>query len=459
MEKDLPEEVELEYVRSVLKEPLTYEKVQHGTVFEITPKPANEDKEEEEKSTFEPAKLMKNLRLDLLGGDEEDPDSEITLPFERIASSMQPITKDRGVLKKVLKSGVGPVVSPGSGVCFHYNAYLEMADEPFDSTQLRGRPFRCLLGDMIIPGLSLGVATMRKGEKAQFLVEPQYGFGRMGCPPRIPGNATTLWEVELQFVVSALDEIELKSFMQEDERRMPFPELLEKCVAKRQTGNTFYEQGEYAHAIRSYTSAIKALEEARTSNENEDKERAEVLLMLYNNISLCFIKTGKAESAIRYGKLALQSHPDDARALYRVGVGLKMMGKFDGAANYLRKALKKQPNSTHAAEQLRSIDCMKRKLFAEESAMCRRMFNTGKSSIAEEEAKRIVSMEQFGVTPQMKNSIRQRLEKFKQSASSTPITFTTGFSHTHFQYIRSVSTRLGLKCADLPGEGVKVFTE
>ncbi|KAH8018261.1 hypothetical protein HPB51_000872 [Rhipicephalus microplus] len=119
-------------------------KVQHGTVFEITPKPANEDKEEEEKSTFEPAKLMKNLRLDLLGGDEEDPDSEITLPFERIASSMQPITKDRGVLKKVLKSGVGPVVSPGSGVCFHYNAYLEMADEPFDSTQLRGRPFRCL---------------------------------------------------------------------------------------------------------------------------------------------------------------------------------------------------------------------------------------------------------------------------------------------------------------------------
>ncbi|XP_037529756.1 inactive peptidyl-prolyl cis-trans isomerase FKBP6 [Rhipicephalus sanguineus] len=462
MEKEITEEVELEYVRSVLKEPLTYEKVQHGTVFEIQPESTDEDKEEEQKSAFEPAKLMENLRLDLLGGgeDEVDPNSEITLPFERMASSMQPLTKDGGVLKKVMKPGTGPMVPPGSGVCFHYNAYLEMADEPFDSTRLRGHPFRCLLDDMIIPGLSLAVATMRKGEIARFLVAPQYAFGRMGCPPRIPANATILYEVELQFIVSAKDELELKSFMQEgDERRMPFTELVERCVAKRRIGNTFFEQGEYQYAIRSYMSAIRALEDARTSNEEEDNQRSEVLLMLYNNVSLCFIKTGKAEAAITYGKRALLSHPDDARALYRVGVGLKMTGEFDSAAKYLRKALQKQPNSTHAAEQLKNIDCLKRQLFAKESDMCRRMFNTGKSSTAEDEAKRIVAMEKSGVTPKMKNSIRERLEKFKQLPSSTPITFTAGFSEAHFDYIRAVSRSLGLKCEDLPEEGVKVSIE
>lgn len=459
MEKEITEEDEMEYVRSVLKEPLTYENVQHGTVFEIQPEPANQEKAEEE-LTFEPAKVMEHLRLDLLDGgeDEIDPNSEITLPFERMASSMQPLTKDQGVLKKVMRPGAGPVVPPGSGVCFHYNAYLEMADEPFDSTRLRGRAFRCLLDDMIIPGLSLAVATMRKGEIARFLVAPQYAFGRMGCPPRIPANATILYEVELQFIVSAKDELELKSFMQDgDERRMPFTELLERCIAKRRIGNTFFEQGEHHHAIRSYMSAIKALEDARTSNEAEDNERSGVLLMLYNNVSLCFIKTGKAEAAITYGKRALLSHPDDARALYRVGVGLKMTGEFDSAAKYLRKALQKQPNSTHVAEQLRNIDCLKRQLFAKESDMCRRMFNNGKSGTAEEEAKRIVAMERSGVTPKMKISIRERLEKFKQSPSSTPITFTAGFSDAHFDYIRAVSRSLGLRCEDLPEEGVKVW--
>lgn len=462
MEKEITEEDEMDYVRSVLKEPLTYENVQHGTVFEIQPEPANEEKEEEEKVAFEPSELLNNMRLDLLDGgeDEVDPDTDITLPFERIAVSMESLTEDRGVLKKVIRPGAGPTVPPGSGVCFHYNAYLEMADEPFDSTRLRGRTFRCLLDDMIIPGLSIAVASMRKGEIARFLIEPQYAYGRMGCPPRIPANATILYEVELQFIVSAKDELELKSFMLEgDERRMPFGELLERCVAKRRIGNTFFEQGEHHHAIKSYMSAIRALEDARTANEEEDNQRSEALLQLYNNVSLCFIHTGKAEAAIKYAKRALMSHPDDARALYRVGVGLKMTGEFNSAARYLRKVLQKQPNSKHAAEQLRNIDFLKRQLFAKESDMCRRMFNNSKSSTAEEEVKRIVAMEKSGVTAKMKTSIRERLEQLKESQSSTPVMFTAGFSDAHFEYIRTLSSSLGLKCEDLPEEGVKVFVE
>ena len=38
---------------------------------------------------------------------------------------------------------------------------------------------------------------MRKGEKAQFLIDYPYAYGELGCPPRVPGKALILATVEL----------------------------------------------------------------------------------------------------------------------------------------------------------------------------------------------------------------------------------------------------------------------
>ena len=35
----------------------------------------------------------------------------------------------------------------------------------------------------------VGVATMRKAELARFLIKPDWAYGRLGCPPRIPPDA------------------------------------------------------------------------------------------------------------------------------------------------------------------------------------------------------------------------------------------------------------------------------
>ncbi|KAH9361739.1 hypothetical protein HPB48_005108 [Haemaphysalis longicornis] len=134
------------YVPSALKEAVTVEKVREGTVLELQPSAGND--EAEQSRGFEAANMMENLRLDFLHGgeeaDDDDDNMEFKLPFERMALKMEPVTKDRLVLKKVMKPGAGLVVKAGSGVSFHYNAYLEMSDEPFDSTRLRGYPHRCL---------------------------------------------------------------------------------------------------------------------------------------------------------------------------------------------------------------------------------------------------------------------------------------------------------------------------
>ena len=38
---------------------------------------------------------------------------------------------------------------------------------------------------------------MRKGEKAQFMIDYPYAYGELGCPPRVPEKAVILATVEL----------------------------------------------------------------------------------------------------------------------------------------------------------------------------------------------------------------------------------------------------------------------
>ena len=41
----------------------------------------------------------------------------------------------------------------------------------------------------VIPFLDIATSTMRKAEITRFLIKPNYAYGDMGVPPRIPGGA------------------------------------------------------------------------------------------------------------------------------------------------------------------------------------------------------------------------------------------------------------------------------
>ena len=88
---------------------------------------------------------------------------------------------------------VGNVVPDGAIVRVHYNGYLEYSGEPYDSSRLRNQPMQFTLQkNEVLPGWEVGVATMRKNELTRFLVKPEYAFGDLGCPPRIPPQATSM---------------------------------------------------------------------------------------------------------------------------------------------------------------------------------------------------------------------------------------------------------------------------
>ena len=52
----------------------------------------------------------------------------------------------------------------------------------------------------MIKGWDLGICSMNLGEKADLVIKPEYGYGKMGSPPKIGPNATLVFTVELMQV-------------------------------------------------------------------------------------------------------------------------------------------------------------------------------------------------------------------------------------------------------------------
>lgn len=85
----------------------------------------------------------------------------------------------------------------GDKVKVHYVGTLEDGTK-FDSSRDRGDFFTFDLGrSQVIKGWDVGVATMAKGEVAVFYIKSEYGYGPSGSPPKIPGGATLVFEIEL----------------------------------------------------------------------------------------------------------------------------------------------------------------------------------------------------------------------------------------------------------------------
>jgi FK506-binding protein 6 len=225
--------------------------------------------------------LLRQLNVDSMGlgwEDETESDQEDS-PFHRLASSMVDLSGDGGVLKKMLHVGIGEDVPERALVRVHYNGYLEYSDEPYDSSRLRGKQQQFVLGNgEVIPGLEVAVKSMKRNERSHFLVCSEYAFGKLGCPPRIPPNATILFEVEL------LGFVEYHGAEGEGEgRSLSFEQRLAAANSEREVGNDYFQQNMIGRAVGRYLKAVRQLEAVRLRDENQEVVWRTSLKKLYRS--------------------------------------------------------------------------------------------------------------------------------------------------------------------------------
>jgi peptidylprolyl isomerase len=101
----------------------------------------------------------------------------------------------QGLKKEIRREGTGLPTGEGRKVAIHYVGKLKDGTK-FDSSRDRGEPFEFIIGQGVVLGFSVAVATMHVGEIAVFLIPPEIAYGdkQVGA---IPPNSTLIFEIEL----------------------------------------------------------------------------------------------------------------------------------------------------------------------------------------------------------------------------------------------------------------------
>jgi peptidylprolyl isomerase len=102
-----------------------------------------------------------------------------------------------GIRYIVEKPGKGPLLVPGDMIMVNYVASL-LNGKVFDKVQDKLHPltFRVDRGD-VIEGWDQILQLMRPGAKWLVIIPPELGYGRRGNPPRVPGDSTLLFEIDV----------------------------------------------------------------------------------------------------------------------------------------------------------------------------------------------------------------------------------------------------------------------
>jgi FKBP-type peptidyl-prolyl cis-trans isomerase len=107
------------------------------------------------------------------------------------------ISTKSGLHYQVITPGEGSKPVAGARLRVHYTGKL-LDGTVFDSSVQRGEPFEFQVGlGQVIRGWDQALIDMRPGEKRLLIIPSRLGYGERGAPPRIPPQATLLFEVEL----------------------------------------------------------------------------------------------------------------------------------------------------------------------------------------------------------------------------------------------------------------------
>ena len=138
--------------------------------------------------TFEGSRAKRELKMSEAS---EAKMNELAAGFEKTES---------GLRYQYIVRGSGKQAEAGKTVAVHYKGTLDNGKE-FDNSYSRKKPIEFPLGQgNVIEGWDEGIALLREGDKARFVIPSHLAYGSAGAGGVIPPNAVLIFDVELMAV-------------------------------------------------------------------------------------------------------------------------------------------------------------------------------------------------------------------------------------------------------------------
>ncbi|XP_039050559.1 peptidyl-prolyl cis-trans isomerase FKBP65-like [Hibiscus syriacus] len=274
------------------------------------------------------------------GGEcEVPPNSTLRITLELVSwKSVSDVTKDKKVLKKILKEGEG-YERPNDGAVVRVKLVGKLpngtifARKGYDKEPLEFK----IDEEQVIDGLDKAVKTMKKGENALITIQPEYAFGSSESQQElavVPANSTVYYEVEMI------------SFVKEKESwDMSTPEKIESAGKKKEEGNALFKAGKYERASKRYEKAAKLIEYDSSFSEEEKKQTKSLKVTCNLNNAACKLKLKDYKQAEKLCTKVLELDSRNVKALYRRTQAYIQLVDLDLAEADIKKALEIDPDN------------------------------------------------------------------------------------------------------------------
>ena len=216
----------------------------------------------------------------------------------------------------------------------------------FDSSVTRGTPFKFTIGQgQVISAWDKGFATMRKGEKGLLTCGPTHAYGAAGSPPKIPANATLVFEVELLgFGPKPKQDWELTE-----------AERLELGEAAKNEGNAAFAAGDLVGAAEAYERAWKKVSSLGSP------ETAALRCAIKLNSAACALKAKDFRRAAAEADTAVLINSASAKAHFRLGCARAELGDFAAAKKALVRAAQLAPGDAACRAEYERVKALHEK--------------------------------------------------------------------------------------------------
>ncbi|XP_053661054.1 inactive peptidyl-prolyl cis-trans isomerase shutdown [Anopheles marshallii] len=354
--------------------------------------------------------------------------------FEELRQEMELVSEH--IYKRITKAGVGEELPDNTQVTVDYNAFFEKEMKPFDSSTLRDKPLRLVLGShSVLPGFEEAIRTMRVSEEAQFLISYQLLYGEVGCPPRIKPKADALFVIRITSASPVVDGDAL-SKLNETERRS-YQMVKDRVIQIRQYAKDCFKRNLIPKAIAKYLEAVNTLQLCHLKDETEQEEQQKTLIALYTSLAVCYNRRDQPKDACRMVN-AMRNLCDvnkNAKILYQEGKALMKIGEYDRSRKCLLGAQKLEPQDENIQRTLKELNECSSKHQIEEKKIWTRAFGLVNSKGENDTAEETTLLE----------DIRKSMQVFLEDEKCNTLSLPDHFSEKEVLILERLADEFNLK--------------